>query len=116
MPEGAASGGERDADTVLAQTSNSFRRTIDRRCSPFVDELFVGALKGRVRLLCEILGSEQRAEDADLGLAHGVEDVLAGAVPFGAGLGHTDRGGGHIECVDYQAVVGDRGAGHVDNR
>ena len=55
--------------------------TVDRLGVSFVDELLVGALEGGVRLLCALLGSEQRAEDTDLGLAHGVEHVLPARCP-----------------------------------
>src|SRR6478609_6681167 len=111
----AEPGGERHLDTVLAQAANRFSRACDRRGFAFVDELFVRALERGVGLLCELLTSEQRAEHADLGLTHGVEDVLPGALPFGAGLGHAHSGGGGLERVDDQTVVHDSGSGHVDN-
>ena len=60
--------------------------------------------------------AEQGAEDADLRLPHGVEHVLARLVALGPGLGQPGRAGGRLERADHQAVVGDGGAGHVNDR
>ena len=78
-------------------------------------EVVVGGLEGGVGGLGAVLVAEQRAEDGDLGLTHGVEHVLAGCVGFGAGSGSPTAVAAASKALQDQAVVGDGGAGHVED-
>ncbi len=78
-----------------------------------VDRLVEGGLEGGVGLLGPVtVAAEQLGEDGDLGLTHGAADVVLGITPQLAG-GETDRVEGVLEGLLHGAVVGHRGAGHV---
>ena len=78
-----------------------------------VDGAVEGVLEGRIGLLGPVpVAIEQLGEHGDLGLAHGAADVLL-RVPPEPTCGQADRVERVLEGFLDGAVVGHRGAGHV---
>ena len=78
-----------------------------------VDGVVEGVLEGRVGLLGPVpVAAEQLGEHGDLGLTHGAADVVLG---IGGQLtgGEADGVEGVLERLFDGAIVGHRGAGHV---